>query len=484
MPTVEEFIRTYSQALTDHNAAVLVGAGLSIPAGLVNWKDLMRSIATEVGLDVEKENDLVALAQYHINERGGRQRINQILVSEFSERAQITENHRILAHLPIETYWTTNYDTLIEQALREAGKRADVKITAANLATTLPRRDAIVYKMHGDVSDTSNAVVTKDDYEAYSATRRGQLFSTALRGDLVSKTFLCLGFSFSDPNLDYVLSRIRVLLEGNRREHYCLMRKPQRKDFKKLADFQYACIKQELQIKDLQRYGIMAVVLDSFDEYVQTLGHLQRAYRSRHIFISGSAFTYAPWTEYESEQFLTLLGKRLSKEGLTVVTGFGLGVGPHVINGVLDELEREGTKNVSERLILRPFPYAIKDEKKRKSRWTSYREDMLCKSGIAVFVFGNKSGPLGEVIPADGMLEEFEIAKRMGLMVVPVGATGHVAKSIHQAVYDDFQTYFPSGSSLKDAFAALGQQGTPTELVDRVLKVISLGTEASASTKT
>lgn len=114
MPTVEEFIRTYSQALTDHNAAVLVGAGLSIPAGLVNWKELMRSIATEVGLDVEKENDLVALAQYHINERGGRQRINQILVSEFSEPAQITENHRILARLPIDTYWTTNYDTLLE----------------------------------------------------------------------------------------------------------------------------------------------------------------------------------------------------------------------------------------------------------------------------------------------------------------------------------------------------------------------------------
>ena len=146
MATVEEFIETYSQALADHNAAVMAGAGLSIPAGLVNWKGLMRSIAKEIGLDVERETDLVAVAQYHLNERGGRQRINQTLVSEFSERAKITENHRILARLPIDVYWTTNYDNLIESALRDGGKRVDLKITPENLATTLPRRNDVVSK--------------------------------------------------------------------------------------------------------------------------------------------------------------------------------------------------------------------------------------------------------------------------------------------------------------------------------------------------
>lgn len=113
--------------------------------------------------------------------------------------------------------------------------------------------------------------MTKDDYEAFGTTRRGQLFSTALRGDLVSKTFLCIGFSFSDPNLDYILSRIRILLESNRREHYCLLRKVQRQDFEKSADFHYVQTKQELQVKDLQRFGIMAVVLDSFNQYTETL---------------------------------------------------------------------------------------------------------------------------------------------------------------------------------------------------------------------
>jgi hypothetical protein len=477
MTTVAEFIRTYSQALSDRNAAVLAGAGLSIPAGLVNWKELMRSIAAEIGLNVEKESDLVAVAQYHLNERGGRQRLNQTLVSEFSERAEVSENHRILARLPIETFWTTNYDHLIEGALRGSGKKADIKIAPENLAITLPRRDAIVYKMHGDVSDPAHAVVSKDDYESYGSSRRGQLFSTALRGDLVSKTFLFLGFSFSDPNVDYILGRIRVLLEGNRREHYCLMRSVQRKDFKALGDFQYARTKQELQVRDLRRYGIMAVMLDSFDEYTRTLKHLERHYRARQIFISGSAATYAPRSENESQRLLALLGKRLTENGMNVITGFGLGVGPHVINGVLDELEKEGTRNLSDRLTLRPFPYAITDAKKRKSRWTRYRTEMISKAGVAVFVFGNKVDSSGRTVPADGMLEEFEIACGAGLLVVPIGCTGYVASALHKKVSANLQKYFPEVRGVKTALAALGQEGTPNQLVDRTLKFIALATD-------
>lgn len=54
------FVETYIEALRDQNAAIFAGAGLSIPAGLVNWKGLLKSIAREIQLDVRKEDDLVA----------------------------------------------------------------------------------------------------------------------------------------------------------------------------------------------------------------------------------------------------------------------------------------------------------------------------------------------------------------------------------------------------------------------------------------
>jgi hypothetical protein len=391
MATVEEFVATYSQALADRNAAVLAGAGLSIPAGLVDWKGLMRSIAKEIGLDVERETDLIAVAQYHLNERGGRQRINQTLINEFAERAKITENHRILARLPVDVFWTTNYDVLIETALRETGKKVDIKISPENLSTTLPRRDAVLYKMHGDISDPANAVLAKDDYESYGFNRRGQLFSTALRGDLVSKTFLFVGFSFSDPNVDYILGCVRVLLEGSRREHYCLMRSVHRRDFRSIRDFRYAQTKQDLQVRDLRRYGIMPVLLNDFSEYTATLKRLERRHKSRQVFVSGSAHSYHPWTVDQGQEFLSLLGARLAHDAMNVITGFGLGVGSHVINGVLNELEREGTRTISERLLLRPFPYHIANQQKRAQRWQSYRKDMISKAGVAIFVFGKSA---------------------------------------------------------------------------------------------
>ena len=204
--------------------------------------------------------------------------------------------------------------------------------------------------MHGDAKQPHEAVVTKDDYEAYTTKR--QLFSTALQGDLVSKTFLFLGFSFSDPNLAYILSRIRVLLHENRRDHYCLLKRVQRKDFKRQRDYEYARTKQELEISDLGRYGIIGVRLDSHQEMMAVLNRIERRYRANQIFVSGSAETYAPWKENEARQFLHELSAGLAENGFGIVSGFGLGVGPAVINGVLDQLERSRTQTLADRLVM------------------------------------------------------------------------------------------------------------------------------------
>src|SRR5882757_4830021 len=405
---IDSFIETYIQALHDQNAAIFAGAGLSIPAGLVNWKELLRNVADDIGLDVDKEDDLITVAQFHVNERGGRHRINQALIHEFAVRSKSTANHELLASLPIKTFWTTNYDSLIEDSLEAHGKTPDVKTTIENLATTVPRRDAVVYKMHGDVSQPDKAVVTKDDYESYESRRH--LFSTALQGDLVSKTFLFIGFSFNDPNLNYILSRIRVLLGENRREHYCLLRRVQRKDFAKRADYLYALAKQELQVKDLKRYGIIGILLDSYSQFTDVLQRIAYKYKLARVLISGSAAQYAPWSEEKGQELVQTISRNLIAKGFGVVSGFGLGIGPYVLNGVLQELDNEGTRLLDDRVILRPFPIAISDPAERRRRWTDYRKDMLAQAGVAIFLFGTRVAPDGKISLADGMEEEFHLA--------------------------------------------------------------------------
>ena len=73
--------------------------------------------------------------------------------------------------------------------------------------------------MHGDISNASDVVLIKEDYELYDL--RNQLFSINLKRDLISKTFLYIGFSFEDHNLEYILSKVRILTDGYSRKHYC-----------------------------------------------------------------------------------------------------------------------------------------------------------------------------------------------------------------------------------------------------------------------
>ena len=42
---IETFLREFSKEVEEGNAAIFVGAGLSIPAGLVDWRKLLKTVA-------------------------------------------------------------------------------------------------------------------------------------------------------------------------------------------------------------------------------------------------------------------------------------------------------------------------------------------------------------------------------------------------------------------------------------------------------
>ena len=253
----DHLVRTLAEELQEENLALFIGAGLSArPDTLIGG--FVKPVAEELQLDIEKEKtDLVSLAQYYYNSKGNnRSRLNQLLITNFCRGAETTDNHKILARLPINTFWTTNYDKLIEKSLGSAGKISDVKFTKEHLAKTTPKRDAIVYKMHGDVDMPSEAVLTRLDYEKYHVDK--QPFINALTGDITSKTFLFLGFSFSDPNIDYILSRVRIAYDENQRMHHCILRTVQMDDCQDQAEFEYRKRKQDYFVRDLLGYGIQS----------------------------------------------------------------------------------------------------------------------------------------------------------------------------------------------------------------------------------
>lgn len=464
MVSIKEFQRKYAKAVQEGYAAVFAGAGLSRPSGYVNWKELLREVASDINLNVDVEQDLVAVAQYYCNEKRSRSQLNNIILNEFASNGQKNKSLDILSQLPISTYWTTNYDHLIEDVLQKQGQRVDIKTTPQNLAVALDGRDAIVYKMHGDCTSPESCVITKDDYEAYNLSR--QLFTTALQGDLVSKTFLFIGFSFDDPNLGYILSRIRTLLNENQREHYCLFETPKRQKKETTKAFAYRVHKQELKIHDLQRYGISAVMLDSYGQIPEVLDKVARQVKSKCVFISGSAADYGMWEEENAVLFLRNLTIKLCEFGYKIITGHGKGVGSYIISTVLEKYGNN-IHEIERHLVIRAFPF---QDKKRADYGTlvkEYRAGIFQQAGTAIFLFGNKVDSSG-IVEAPGVIQEFRLAKEFGSYILPLGSTGFAAKQI----YDEISLEIDSYPYLKGAMEDLGQCVGQSQLVDQILDIL------------
>ncbi|WP_233117686.1 SIR2 family protein [Aggregatibacter actinomycetemcomitans] len=421
----KQLIKELVNELSANNLAIFAGAGLSVSAGFVDWKILLRDLADEMNLDIDKEeSNLVSLAQYYVNSKcGKRSKINQLILDEFSQSATLTENHKILARLPIDTFWTTNYDSMIETALKEAGKVVDVKHCVEQLPISIHKRDVVVYKMHGDASLPNQTVLIKDDYEKFHLTRND--FFNALRGDLLTKRFLFLGFSFSDPNIDYILSRIRASYSENQKEHFCILRKVQKNENEPQDEFEYRQRKQQFFISDLERVGISALLIDDYSEITEILMEIEQAQKRKTIFISGAAENYSPYSQQEVEQFVSSLSQEILKLGYRIVTGFGLGIGSSVISGAIKHITEQNLKIDEDYLIIRPFP----QNKEGKELWSAWREDMISYAGISIFLFGNKLQN-GNLILSNGMQEEFDISKRNGNVLIPVAATGYMAKQL------------------------------------------------------
>lgn len=473
-PEHTQFYEDVITALQSNSMAVFAGAGLSKSAGFVDWKGLLRTIATDLGLDIDKENDLISIAQYNVNKIGGRSVINQKIINEFNEEVELTENHKILARLPINTYWTTNYDSLIERSLREAKRIADVKHSISQLNVMKPRRDAIVYKMHGDIELPNEAVITKDDYETYFVDKLP--FVNALSGDLVAKQFLFIGFSFTDPNLDYILSRIRIQMRTAQRHHWYFLKRVALGDpgIATNDELIYQKAKQDHFITDLKRFKLQPVYIDTYPEITTILKEIEDVFKKQTIFISGSAEEYGSWTTIKAQEFMHKLSGRLIKEGYRIINGFGWGIGSAIINGALEEIYRRPEKYSDDLLIVKPFPQFATGGKTLPQLWDEYRREMLKYAGISIYVFGNKLNPdkvEREIINAPGVRKEFEIADEYGMIHIPVKSTGYMSEELFN-LFEQRNYNVPIGSALHNMYIGLSTKTEPDEIIEGIILIL------------
>jgi hypothetical protein len=457
---IDVFINDFVKDLNEGTASIFAGAGLSVPAGYVNWAELLTEIAKDLGLNINSEKDLVSLAQFHVNEHRNRTKINRKILEEFTENVDLIENHEIIARLPFTSVWTTNYDELIETAFIRENKVVDVKYTISQLLTTKPKRDLVIYKMHGDAKHPNSAIITKEQYEQYHQTH--EPFINALSGELTTRTFLFIGFSFTDPNLDYVLSRLNYRFREEQRQHYCFVKKHKLGDYQNpdQATLDYNNRRQTLVINDLKRYAIQSLLVEDYSDITAILKEIEYRYKKKTIFISGSAEVYNPFNKNEAIGFVHNLAKLIIQSDYRIVNGFGWGIGSSVINGALEAIYNNPNKFSESQLILKPFPQFESGEKQLKVLWEEYRQKMISNCGITIFLFGNKRDIQNDIVEANGVIREFEISKENGNICIPIGITGYAANTIYELIHKEPDKYYNNPDAIMPVLKVLAETTT------------------------
>jgi len=470
-----EFIERWAKSLEGGAAAVFIGAGLSRRAGYPDWRTLLADIAKELGLDIEAEHDLAAVAQYSLN-RAARKRnkLTRLIVDHFPPKADAPEPFRILARLPVRHIWTTNYDKLAETAWAQEAKLLDVKSRNDDLGFDRSWAHATLYKMHGSVDHPTEVVIAKDDYELYRRERPG--FLQVLTGQLVTKQMLFLGFSFTDPNLAHLFASIREAFQDDGPEHYAIVRRPKKGSGPGAKKrFETEKVRHALWVEDLQRYGIQCIEIDEYEEIDEILRAVELKLAGRSVFVSGSYPESAPNDDRRHiEEMARQIGREIARREKRLVSGFGLVVGSAAIAGALEIILAGPAPNLERGLLLRPFPQAIPKGMAKAVFHKRYRQAMVQQAGVSIFIGGLKDTGKAAPVIADGVLEEFKEAQAAGRIVVPIGATGGAAREIWKQLAKD-AAWAPPGLNRKE-FEQLNKDGLApvdaAKLIDKVLKAV------------
>lgn len=454
--------------------SVFTGAGLSIESGYVDWKRLLEPIRKQMRLDANM--DLTELAQYYKNQYG-RQGLNDVVFNEFAKMPKSNDNVSWLAKLPIKEFWTTNYDDVLERTIEKQGRLVETIINQESFKYHDPQRDAVVYKMHGDKKYPDDVVLTREDYQRYDESR--QLFTKLLSVELVSRTFLFIGFSFNDPNLERILSIAKNSLNSRTMpRHYCFMRKVQITDYdanqenqvkdvfeKYLQDKNY----QELRIKDMANYGIYTILIDDFKQITLMLEYLYNKHIADNVFVSGGIDPeiengYGTFDQERrdekglsyAERFLTDLGKALIDEGFRVYTAFGVGVGNYILSGVLKSPKNDLHNSNLTNSKIHISSLIDKDDK------DGIRKELINKCNSIIFLFGHANE--GQDGYKSGIWQEYEIAQKSDKFLVPIRQTGLSAEKIYSELKRD--------GKLPEILAFLEEDCDRKDLVSEIINAL------------
>lgn len=228
------------------DSILFVGSGLSMPVGFPSWDGLLKqleALALKVGAgfavdDDLRKNDPLAYAdkvKKHFNDNSKIDRYNNELHNIFSgKKPNFKDFHKKLVKLPFPLILTTNYDTVLSDALHQVqiddGGNAEPNLCFPVSNSTRPLVSKflmalhnsldfpkMVAHLHGYFSLQNEIVLTKADYEKcynhfpIGTTQdelRPSLHFLILWSLMATRRIVFFGFGMKDPYLVRLLENV------------------------------------------------------------------------------------------------------------------------------------------------------------------------------------------------------------------------------------------------------------------------------------
>ena len=195
------------------DVVLFIGSGFSFKAGAPHVCDIIEGILKEGGEKFASENkdkNLRAVSESFVEACNGRNDLITLLNKLFNFEIKDTSDQDVLRKIPhFKTIFTTNYDTLLENAYPQAER---VVITSNEGCSYADEKKINIYKVHGDIT-TLNApdgiIITESDYKNYFKTGRYELIWETLKIAFSNKHMLFVGYSLEDDNIIDIIKTVR-----------------------------------------------------------------------------------------------------------------------------------------------------------------------------------------------------------------------------------------------------------------------------------
>ena len=213
-------IADLADLLQQNRLIPFLGAGFSencnLPAASVLVSQLQHHFKlTDLSLP-GTEIELLRLAEYlQIVHHGSIEQvlkpIRTILNDENVDISQSTP-HLLLAQLGAPIIYTTNYDRLLERTYDFLSIPYHTVVSTADIIKSVEGGEVQIVKFHGSLETADSIILTESDY--YERLEFVTPIDIKLRADILGKSILFMGYSFSDFNIRYLWFKLRKMMQG------------------------------------------------------------------------------------------------------------------------------------------------------------------------------------------------------------------------------------------------------------------------------